>query len=345
MCGVNRFFNGARCTPIRQCNNRQFISANATATSDAICSFQRQCAPFEFETTPPTEYTNRECATRTACDRNTMYIAQDATQTSDTVFMPIAVCQPGTKQTSPNGARKDTTCEPCEAGEFSSSSGLKNCKPFIVCSPEQFISVEGTPSSDRQCAHFTTCSLLHYEVSAPVPRISNRVCANATRCNATEYETAALTATTNRVCATAISCVSGFGYTFADMLSCMVVVGDRGIFQSSATNLTNPVLTRAEGYLDINTNNMLTRIDFASLSYVGGFLQIAGNSALTFASLPRLSQVQQQIYICQNAPSFVIPNFASGTAAPPGLTSVRFKGQFMCFLQQVSETCNLVNCP
>jgi hypothetical protein len=130
-----------------------------------------------------------------------------------------------------------------------------------------------------------------------------------------------------------------------DALNCSVVVGDRYIYQSSATSLVNPMLTRAGGYLDIQQNNMLTRVDFASLSFVGGYLLIRFNAALMFASLPRLSQVQDQIYFCQNAPSFVIPNPASGTAAPPGLTSVSSKGQAVCNLQQGSAACATVICP
>ncbi len=155
---------------------------------------------------------------------------------------------------------------------------------------------------------------------------------------------------------------------YMDALICPVIVGDRAIRESSATNLTNPVLTRAEGYLnmesnvmlirvefasltfvggplEIQRNNMLTRVDFTSLTYVGGYLYVAGSPALTFASLPRLSRVQSWIAFCQNAPSFVIPNPASGTAAPPGLTSVTYKGQLACSLQNGSGVCAAVTCP
>jgi hypothetical protein len=151
-------------------------------------------------------------------------------------------------------------------------------------------------------------------------------------------------------------------------LTCSVIVDDRDIYYSPATSLITPILTRAEARLDIsyndfltrvdfaslgfvgshlrvNGNAMLTRVDFASLSYVGGYLTIFQNSALTFASLPRLSQVQDVIYFCSNAPTFVIPNPDSGTAAP-GLTSVQHKGTSSCFFQNGSETCdNLVTCP
>jgi hypothetical protein len=133
---------------------------------------------------------------------------------------------------------------------------------------------------------------------------------------------------------------------FTDAMSCSVILENRYISGSSATSLVNPVLTRAEGFLSINNNNMLTRIDFATLSYVGGNLQIYNIPTLTFASLSRLSQVLGQITICQNAPSFIIPNPASGTAAPPGLTSVLYKGNASsCYFQQGSGGCALVTCP
>ncbi len=132
---------------------------------------------------------------------------------------------------------------------------------------------------------------------------------------------------------------------YLDVLICPVIVANRDILDSAATDLTNPVLTRADGYLTIESNYVLTRFDFASLSYVGEYLGILRNTALTFASLPRLSQVQGAIYMCDNAPSFVIPNHASGTAAPPGLTSVLYKGTDNCFFQEGSVTCHDVACP
>jgi hypothetical protein len=154
---------------------------------------------------------------------------------------------------------------------------------------------------------------------------------------------------------------------YLDALICPVIVGNRRIVQSSATSLVNPVLTRAEGFLRIQDNSMLTRVDFPSLSIVRGYLSISsqilarvdlaaltyigadfyihGNPSLTFASLPRLSQVQGAMAFCQNAPSFVIPNAASGTAAAPGLTSVGFKGTGNCQLQNGSGACVLVTCP
>jgi hypothetical protein len=132
---------------------------------------------------------------------------------------------------------------------------------------------------------------------------------------------------------------------YMDARICSVIVGNRYIFSSSATSLVNPALTRAVGFLNINSNSLLTRVDFASLSYVGGYLYIYENPALTFASLPRLSRVQSRIYFCLNAPSFRIPNVASGTAAPPGLTSVMYTGQAECYLQQGSGACATVTCP
>ena len=133
---------------------------------------------------------------------------------------------------------------------------------------------------------------------------------------------------------------------YMDTLICSIIVGDRFISMSSATSLVNPVLTRAEGLLDIQSNNVLTRIDFASMSYVREYLYVGSNPALTFASMPRLSQVQGHIRICKNAPSFVIPNVASGTAAPPGLMSVQFKGQASCIISNGSTSpCPSVTCP
>ncbi len=197
---------------------------------------------------------------------------------------------------------------------------------------------------------------MQFESEAPTAT-TNRVCVTAKICDSmTEYQTAPLTATTNRVCVTAKICDSMNEYqtddrqcatalTCTDATNCFSV-GSLYIISTTATSLVNPVLTRAEGYLWISDNDMLTRVDFASLSYVGGELRILYNSALTFASLPRLSQVQREIIFCRNAPTFVIPNPDSGTAAPPGLTSVQHKGTANCFLQNGSASCiTAVTCP
>jgi hypothetical protein len=140
-------------------------------------------------------------------------------------------------------------------------------------------------------------------------------------------------------------CVGFVGSDFSDVLHCSRISGGREISSSTAISLVNPVQTRADGFLYIRSNNILNRIDFASLSFVGDALDITKNPALTLVSLPRLSQVQGVIYLCQNAPSFVLPNVASGTAAPPGLTSVSSKGFANCCLQQGSTAFVLVTCP
>ncbi len=92
------------------------------------------------------------------------------------------------------------------------------------------------------------------------------------------------------------------------------------------------MLTRTEGALHIGNNDHLTCIDFASLNYVGGFLEITNNPVLTLASLPRLSQVYRHISFCQNSHSFLIPN---------GITSVLHKNSFstFCILMDGTGTC------
>jgi hypothetical protein len=156
-----------------------------------------------------------------------------------------------------------------------------------------------------------------------------------------------------------------------ELLICPAIAGDRHMYDSSITSLVNSALTRAEGDLSIFNNDMLSRIDFPSLSYVGGYISTSQNAVLTrvdlaslsyigtylvmqinpvlaLASLPRLSHVQRDIVICLNGPSFVLPNPASGTAALPGLTSVQLKGQSRCYLQNGTGNCdapNQVACP
>jgi hypothetical protein len=151
----------------------------------------------------------------------------------------------------------------------------------------------------------------------------------------------ALSSFDGRMIGQCASCTSGSCLSmFTDALSCSLIVGDRYITGSSATSLINPVLTRSVGSLNIYINSVLTRVEFASLSYFGGFLSINDNHALTLVSLPRLSQVQREIHFCQNGPTFLIPSPAFGTAAPPGLTSMEFTATRNCYFQQGSGACS-----
>ncbi len=124
---------------------------------------------------------------------------------------------------------------------------------------------------------------------------------------------------------------------FLDVLTCPVIAGSRIIEATSATDLTNPALTRAQGTLYISANNALTNVDFASLSYVGGFFAIRDNNALTFVSVPSLSQLQKEIFICNNHGDFLVP---------PALGSVEFGGQDKCYVENGSGACGtFVTCP
>ncbi len=157
---------------------------------------------------------------------------------------------------------------------------------------------------------------------------------------------------------TAFSCYP----KFADLSICPVILGDRTINQASATSLVNPALTRAKGQLYIWFNPMLNRINFPSLSYVGGngakgleigrnfalthvdlpsltyvgghSLRIWQNSLLTFVSLASLSQVQGSFWFCANQNDFVAPQ----------LTSVTRKDQVEC-IPNNGPSCTSVACP
>jgi hypothetical protein len=227
------------------------------------------------------------------------------------------------------------------------------------------------------CATAKICdSMTEYETS--FTPTTDRMCATATTCDGSEYETSPLTATTDRVCAVppCPSCTNSTCRTaFTDALICPVIAGDRIIQGSIATSLVNPALTRAEGYLRIQTNsmlarldlpsltyiadylsifnNILTRIDFASLSFIGDSFRIQGNSQLTFYGLPSLTYIGDS-FGTYNNPSLTVAflpllsqvqnkievcqNHAS-FMVPHGLTSVQLKDQIQCQIQQGSDAC------
>jgi hypothetical protein len=104
-----------------------------------------------------------------------------------------------------------------------------------------------------------------------------------------------------------------------------------------------PVLSFVIDGLAVFDNPVLSSVQFPSLTFLGTRLAFQFNDALTYVSVPMLSQVLHGIYFCSNAPSFVIPNPAMGTAASPGLNSQAedVKGQRACILQAGNGTCDI----
>jgi hypothetical protein len=152
-----------------------------------------------------------------------------------------------------------------------------------------------------------------------------------------------------------------------DALSCSSIVGHRQISSPNITSIINAVLTYAggntvltsntrlavvefvslsvvAGVLDLFNHMVLSQISLVSLTYVGGFLGINRNSLLTCVSVARLSRVQLEIYICENAETLVTPNPAMSMAAFHGLSSVMHKGSSSTFCDYRNGTleCALV---
>ena len=73
------------------------------------------------------------------------------------------------------------------------------CRTLTLCTPQQFISLPSTLTSDRQCQVIRTCGASEFEVTAPTPS-SNRVCQAYTICNATQVVDSAPTSSSDRTC-------------------------------------------------------------------------------------------------------------------------------------------------
>jgi hypothetical protein len=224
----------------------------------------------------------------------------------------------------------------------------------------------------RVCVNATICdAMIEYETAA-LTATTDRMCAAAKTCEATEYETASLTATTDRMCATAITCMSSTNCLSIDILR---------LYASSVTSLVNSVLTRVEKYVYFQYNsftrvdlaslsyvgedisvlsNELPRVDFASLSYVGGFFFVSGNFLLTRVEFASLTYIGGYLRIDRN-PALTFASFSSLSQVqdilyfcqnnadflyPQGITSVTVSDD--CILQNGSESCSgapFVLCP
>ncbi len=100
--------------------------------------------------------------------------------------------------------------------------------------------------------------------------------------------------------------------------------------------------------LDVRLNSNLRSLEFATLTYIGGYFRIIQNPLLTYSAFPRLSQVLGHFVFCENSASFIIPNPSMRTSAPSGLTSIQFRGQAACFYKNGTAACGSNNydiCP
>jgi hypothetical protein len=116
-----------------------------------------------------------------------------------------------------------------------------------------------------------------------------------------------------------------------DILSCSVVEGNRDIFNSTASMISNPALTLSLGYLFVQQNSVLTMLVFNELTFVAGYLHVARNPALGFASFAKLTYVRDHLFFCESNIAFMLP------VLPRSATK---SGQTICAYQSGTGSCS-----
>eukprot|EP00054_Salpingoeca_dolichothecata_P025778 m.181954 g.181954 ORF g.181954 m.181954 type:complete len:1908 (-) comp25465_c0_seq2:191-5914(-) len=179
------------CTTLSVCSlPTHFISTNATATSDRVCSPCQTC-PTGFEGTPCTTFAQPVCA---GCD------------TCGSGEYVKTACNP------PNQQIVCSTCDECDSDQFMDAACTETSNTVCVdlapeCDfPNEYESTAPTATSDRTCSSVISCTPdLEYQEQAATPT-SQTQCKAVTPCNFDEYETAAPTSESDRVCATLTAC-------------------------------------------------------------------------------------------------------------------------------------------
>jgi hypothetical protein len=142
------------CGLLRMC----LVHANCTA-----------CAPWQYETVPCSDSTDRVCANHTA----------------QMVIGASPGCSPGQYW---NGMWGGFFCYDCPAGTYSDGSVRDECHICSVgCQAEEYLLTDCSISHDRVCSSCTdNCAPWQYENTSCSPSV-DRVCANCTECGV-DYE-------------------------------------------------------------------------------------------------------------------------------------------------------------
>merc|ERR1711871_7937 len=212
--------NGKTCVKHTECN---FPTTDYTAgewmKADGDMYTDRDCEPLDecdysvqYESSSPTETSNRVCADLATCHDN-QYITANATHTSNRVCANHRMCNEYEFMTLDGALNWNRRCEDldvCEGHEYelaapkaSSVVGAhwvsdRDCRAHGDCNENQYESEAPTATSDRGCSLIRSCVAGEYQTAAPT-KTSNRVCAPLRTCASNEFQTVEPTTTSNRV--------------------------------------------------------------------------------------------------------------------------------------------------
>ena len=125
----------------RRCDAGQWDHDDDAAT---LCVPFRDCAPGEYEASPGSDESDRQCA---PCEAGTFSMSVNATACLD-----HRVCSAGEYVSAAPTGVADATCDACASGTYSSDSNASSCAAWTDCVAGQFVMTQGNAASDRVCA-------------------------------------------------------------------------------------------------------------------------------------------------------------------------------------------------
>ncbi|MBD52832.1 MAG: hypothetical protein CL450_06000, partial [Acidimicrobiaceae bacterium] len=194
------------CRPRTQCTQDQYESSAPTDTTDRECADLTVCRNGEeYESKAPAEKTDRECTPLRTCPADTMYESKAPTPTTDRQCEYLTEC--GTQKDGTTTRLQGTapgTCAACDSGSWA-AVGRDNCtEAFTDCGMQK----DGT-TTRLQGASTTapgTCAACE---SGSWAAVGSDECADLTVCGGSQYESKAPTATADRECANLTVCSAG----------------------------------------------------------------------------------------------------------------------------------------
>ena len=116
-CGANKHMDGKVCKPNVDCTGSQYISKEATATSDRECGKVSTCTHTQFLVAAATKYADTDCQEHAKCGDGT-WEEFPGTPTEDATCTKHKVCGEGEFESVVPWLLADRECEPCPPGSY-----------------------------------------------------------------------------------------------------------------------------------------------------------------------------------------------------------------------------------
>ena len=167
-CGVEKHMDGKVCRPNTPCDlSSNFISTEATETSDRVCEPFKVCTHTQFMVTAHTKYTDTVCQEHRTCDDGE-FEEFPGTPTQDATCTAHRVCDAGEFESVVPWKLADRECEPCPVGHYCVNMKKHACLPNTFQPKTKQSSCESCESIDA-LRSYGTAGKLGQTACTPVP--------------------------------------------------------------------------------------------------------------------------------------------------------------------------------